>query len=78
VASMIKVLEDAIEKVKTLSEERQHYAAHVLDQIAGAGDDVYRLSREERCLVREGTADLDAGRIVTDPDMDAFWRRNRP
>ena len=77
-ASMIKVLEEAIEKVKTLSEERQRYAAHVLEQIAGAGDDVYRLSDEERRLVREGIADLEAGRIVSDADMEAFWRRNRP
>jgi predicted transcriptional regulator len=73
---MIKVLEDAIEKVKTLSEERQRYAARVLEQIAGAGDDVYRLSDQERRLVREGIADLDAGRVVSDADMEAFWRRH--
>jgi DNA-binding protein H-NS len=77
-STMIKILEEAIEKVKTLSEERQRYAAHVLEQIAGAGDDVYRLSDEERRLVREGTADLDAGRIFSSADMGAFWRRNRP
>jgi hemerythrin superfamily protein len=74
---MIKVLEDAIERVKSLSEERQRYAAHVLEQIAEAGDDGYRLSEEERRLVREGIADLDAGRTVSDADMDAFWRRHR-
>ena len=50
---MIKMLEQAIEKVKTLSEERQRYAAQVLEQIAEADDDVYRLSDEERRLVRE-------------------------
>ena len=75
---MIKVLEDAIEKVKTLSEDRQRYAAHVLERIAEAGDEIYRLSDEERRLVREGIADLDAGRVVPDADMDAFWRRHRP
>ena len=74
---MIKVLEEAIEKVKTLSEERQRYAAQVLEQIADAGDEIYRFSDEERRLVREGVADLDAGRIVSDADMDAFWRRHR-
>ena len=74
---MIKVLEQAIEKVKTLSEERQQYAARVLEQIAEAGDGVYRLTDEERRLVREGVADLEAGRIVSDADMDAFWRRHR-
>ena len=73
---MIKVLEDAIEKVKKLPEERQRYAAHVLEQIAST-DDVYRLTDEERRLVREGLADLDAGRIVADDDMEAFWQRHR-
>ena len=33
---MIKVLEQAIEKVKTLPEERQRYAAEVLEHIAAA------------------------------------------
>jgi len=75
---MIKMLEQAIEKVKTLSEERQRYAAQVLEQIAEADDDVYRLSDEERRLVREGIADLDTGRIVSDGEMDTFWRRHRP
>lgn len=73
---MIKLLEDAIEKIKTLSEERQRYAAHVLEQIAESGDGVYELSEDERRAVREGLADLDAGRIVSDADMDAFWRRH--
>jgi hypothetical protein len=75
---VIDVLEAAIEKVKGLSEERQRYVAHVLEQIVEAGDDVYQLSEEERRLVREGLDDLDAGRIVTDAEMDAFWRRHRP
>ncbi len=74
---MIKVLEEAIEKVKALSPERQAYAADVLKQIAAAGDGTYRLSDEERLLVREGLADLDAGRIVSDDDMTKFWARHR-
>jgi hypothetical protein len=73
-----EVLEAAIEKVRGLSEERQRYVAQVLEQIVEAGDDVYRLSDEERRLLRDGLADLDAGRIVSDADMDAFWRRHRP
>jgi hypothetical protein len=75
---MMKVLEQAIEMVKTLSKERQEYAAEVLEQIAAAGDGVYPLSDEERRLVREGIADLDAGRVVSDDDMAAFWARHRP
>jgi hypothetical protein len=74
---MIKVLEEAIEKVKTLSEERQREAARVLEQIAAAGDGVYHLTDDERRLVREGLDDLDAGNFVTEADMQAFWQRNR-
>lgn len=74
---MIKVLEQAIDKVKSLSPERQQYAAEILERIAAAGDDVYHLSDEERGLVREGLADLDAGRIVSDAAMTAFWDRHR-
>lgn len=72
---MMKVLQQAIEKVKALSPERQEYAAEVLEQIAEAGDEVYRLSAEERRQVREGLDDLDAGRVVSDADMAALWRR---
>lgn len=72
---MMKVLEQAIEKVKALSAERQEYAAEVLEQIAEAGDDVHLLSDEERRQVREGLADLDAGRVVSEADMAAFWAR---
>ena len=74
---MIKVLEQAVQKVQALSQERQEYAAQVLEQIAEAGDDIYQLSDEERRLVREGIADLNAGRIVSDADMAAFWKRHR-
>lgn len=74
---MIKALEQAVEKIKSLSEERQQYAADVLEEIAEAGDEVYRLSDEERRLVREGLAELDAGRIVSDEAMAEFWNRHR-
>jgi hypothetical protein len=74
---MIKVLEQAIERVRLLSDERQRYAARVLEQIADAGDGVYRLADDERRLVREGLDDLDAGRVVSDADMETFWNRNR-
>lgn len=72
---MMKMLEQAIEKVKALSPERQKYAAEVLEQIAEAGDDIYHLSGDERRQVREGLADLDAGRVVSETDMAAFWAR---
>jgi hypothetical protein len=35
------------------------------------------LSDEERALVREGLAELDAGQVASDADMAAFWLRHR-
>lgn len=74
---MIKVLEQAIEKVKALSPDRQAYAAEVLEQIVGAGDDVYRLTDEERRLVREALAELDRGEIASDPEVRAVFDKYR-
>ena len=74
---MIKMLEDAIAKVKKLSPERQQYAAEVLEQIAEAGDAVYVLSDKERALVREGLAELDRGEAETDEEVRAVYDKYR-
>lgn len=76
-ATMMKVLQDAIEKVKTLSPERQEYAAEVLEQIAAAGDGVYRLSDEERRLVREALDELDRGEFASEQDVRAVFDKYR-
>lgn len=73
---MNKVLEQAIAKIRTLPDDAQVYAASVLEQIAAAGGGIYRLSDGERAIVREGLADIDAGLIVPDAEMDAFWTRH--
>ncbi len=73
----MKVLEQAIEKVKALSKERQEYAAEVLEQIAEAGDGVYRLSDEERRLVREGLGELDRGETASEADVRAVFDKHR-
>ncbi len=74
---MIKVLEQAIEKVRALPEERQAFAAHILEELVATGTEPYQLSDDERRAVREGLADLDAGRIVSDAEMTKFWNRNQ-
>ena len=71
---MIKVLEQAIEKVKALSAERQEYVAEVLEEIV-AEDAVYHLTDSERRLVREGTAELDRNEYASDSAIDAVLRR---
>lgn len=71
---MIKALQEAIEKVKKLPSERQELAAEVLEQIAAGSD---APTEDERRLVQEGLTDLDAGRVISDEDMTAFWVRHR-
>ncbi|HEY7551114.1 MAG TPA: hypothetical protein VH913_16565 [Hyphomicrobiaceae bacterium] len=74
---MIKVLEQAIEKVRALPRERQEYAAEVLEQIAEAGEAVYVLSDEERRLVQEGLAELDRGEVAGEADVRAVFDKYR-
>ena len=77
ILTMIKALEQAVEKVKKLSEERQEYAAAVLEQIAEAGDGIYTLTDEERRLVREGLDQLDRGDVATDAEVRAVFDKYR-
>ena len=75
--SVIKLLEDAIEKVKALPEERQRYIARVLEQLTDDDEAVHQLTNDERRQIQEGIDDADAGRVVSEADMDAFWNRHR-
>ena len=74
---MNKAFEQAIEKVRSLSDERQRYAAEVLEQIAAAGDGVYQLSDDERRLVREGLDELDRGEAATEDEVRAVFDKYR-
>ena len=74
---MITRLEQAIAKVRTLSEDRQRYAAEVLEQIAAASHDIYRLSDEERRLVQEGLDELDRGERASEAEVRAVFDKYR-
>ncbi len=74
---MIKALEEAIEKIKGLSKERQEYAAEVLEHIALADDEVYRLTDEECRLVDESLAELDRGEAASEAEVRAVFDKSR-
>lgn len=74
---MIKVLEQAIEKVKALSPERQHDVAQVIEQMAEAGEAGHRLSDEERRLIEEGIAAAERGEFASEADVRALLNRYR-
>jgi predicted transcriptional regulator len=72
---MTKVLEDAIEKVRRLPEDRQAYAAEVLEQIAAAGSDLFIIPDDHRAGVLEGLAQAERGEFATDEEMAALWKK---
>ena len=73
---MISVLEKAIDKIKALPDDRQRYAAEILEQIASGGG-VHALSDEERRLVLEGLAELDRGEVATTAQVRAVFDKYR-
>jgi predicted transcriptional regulator len=72
---MMKVLEDAFEKVRKLPEERQAYVAEVLEQIAAAGSDPFSVPEEHRAAVLEGLEQAERGEFVGDDEMAALWKK---
>jgi len=74
---MIKALEEAIEKIKGLSKERQEYAAEVLEHIAQADDEIYHLTDDERRLVDEGLAELDRGEAASEVEVRTVFDKYR-
>jgi predicted transcriptional regulator len=72
---MTKVLEDAIEKVRRLPEDRQVYVAEILEQIAAAGSDPFIVPESHRAAVLEGLAEAERGEFVSDEEMAALWKK---
>jgi predicted transcriptional regulator len=72
---MMKVLEQAIEKVKKLPEDRQAYAAEVLEQIAASSDGVFEIPEEHLTGVLEGLEQAKRGDFASDEDMARLWKK---
>jgi predicted transcriptional regulator len=72
---MTKVLDDAIEKVRRLPEDRQVYVAEILEQIAAAGSGPFVVPDSHRAAVLEGLAEAERGEFVSDEEMAALWKK---
>ena len=72
---MMKVLEDAIEKVKDLPPERQAYAAEILEQIAAASSEPFQVPNDHRAAVLEGLRQAERGEFASDDEVDAVLRK---
>lgn len=72
---MIKVLEQAIDKLKLLSEDRQAYAADVIEHIAGNPRDIFIVPDEDRAAVLEGLEQARRGEFAPVETVDELLRR---
>ena len=73
---MIKVLEDAIEKVKRLPQERQAFAAELLEQfVADADAGVFEIPDDHMAGVHEGLEQARRGEFVGDDEMASLWKK---
>ena len=72
---MTKVLEDVIEKVRRLPEDRQAYVAEVLEQIVANDGDLFVVPEEHRAAVLEGLEQAERGEFATDQEMVALWKK---
>jgi predicted transcriptional regulator len=72
---MTKVLEDVIEKVRRLPEDRQAYVAEVLEQIVANDGDLFVVPDEHRAAVLDGLGQAERGEFATDEEMAALWKK---
>jgi hypothetical protein len=73
---MIKILEEANERIKKLPEDRQAYAAEVLQQIvADADQGVFEIPDEHVAGVLEGLEQVQRSEFATDQEVDEVLRK---
>ena len=72
---MMKALEIAIEKLKALPEDRQAYAAEVIEQIAASDDGVFRIPDAHRAGVMQGLQEAQRGEFASEEEIDRALRR---
>ena len=71
---MLKVLEQAISKVRNLSEDKQRLAAELLEELA-ATEELYILSEAERAVLLPALERARSGEFASDSDLEALWRK---
>lgn len=73
---MSKLLEEAINRVRELTEAEQDEAAEMLLSVASKKGAPIELDDETRDAVREGREQARRGDFVSDKDMSAFFKRH--
>ena len=73
---MTKLLEQAVETVRTLPPETQDDLARVLLQLAGEDQPVVQLSAEEEASFDASLAQAERGEFATDEQVRAIWAKH--
>ena len=71
---MMKVVEEAIDALKELPEDRQKTVARAILDYA-SDDGVYHLTDDERREVRAGLAEVRGGDVASDDEVADVYKR---
>jgi hypothetical protein len=66
---MTKLLEHAVDSIRTLPAEVQDELARLLLQVAGEEQPIIRLTSEERADIADADAEIARGEFATDEQM---------
>jgi hypothetical protein len=72
---MTKLLEQGIEAVRALPEERQDTAGKLLLTLAGMSSDEYELTAEQLADLDAAIAEVDRGEFASDEEVAAMWKK---
>jgi len=72
---MTKLLDEAVAKVRTLSEAEQDRVAGMLLGFADRDSDNYQLTSEQVAEVELARQEAEQGLFASDEEMTALWRR---
>ena len=72
---MTKLLEQVIEKLRKLPEAEQDEAAELLLNLVARRYQPIELDADTRSAVEEGLAQVERGDVVSEEEMEAFFRR---
>jgi hypothetical protein len=72
---MTKMVQEAIEALKELPEDRQETAARAILDYASHDDGVYHLTDDERREVRAGLVEIRRGDIASDEEVAETYKR---
>lgn len=74
---MTKLLDQVLEKLRTLPDEEQDEAAEVLMTFIARHDEPEELDAETLAAIEEGLAQIERGEVVSEEEMEEFFRQFR-